>query len=76
VLGTGQVLDVLCKQYDVDVVLITAVRMTDARRMAIWSTCNEMEVDCRIFNVRFDDMPLAVQRKGEPSIEMVAGDGM
>lgn len=76
VLGTGQELDVLCKRYDVDIVLITAVRMTDARRMAIWSTCDELEVGCRIFNVRFDDMPHAVQREGEPSIEMVAGDGM
>lgn len=74
VLGTGSELETLCQKHDIDLVLITAVRMTDARRMAIWTACQEADVPCRVFDVRFDAMPAAV-RDYQQQLEVVAGDG-
>ncbi len=74
VLGTGSELETLCQKHDIDLVLITAVRMTDARRMAIWTACKEADVPCRVFDVRFDAMPAAV-RDYQQQLEVVAGDG-
>lgn len=74
VLGTGAELETLCRKHNIDVVLITAIRMTDARRMAIWSACQEAGIPCRVFDVRFDAMPAAV-RDHQQQLEVVAGDG-
>jgi UDP-GlcNAc:undecaprenyl-phosphate GlcNAc-1-phosphate transferase len=74
VVGAGSELERLCQNYDIDLVLITAVRMTDARRMAIWTACQEAGIPCHVFDVRFDAMPAAV-RDYQQQLEVVAGDG-
>lgn len=77
VLGTGQDVDALCQQHGVDVVLITAVRMTDARRMAIATACADAGVACRVFDIRFETIARGEAHPDEArSIEMVAGDGV
>lgn len=76
VLGNGRTLETLCAQHDVDVVLITAVRMTEVRRMAIWVACQDAGVACQAFDLSFSAVSTPDVPTYRPELEPVGGDGM
>jgi UDP-GlcNAc:undecaprenyl-phosphate GlcNAc-1-phosphate transferase len=51
VLGTFSELDEACRQHEVEEVLITAFRMSDTRKQKILARCQELDIDCRVFNL-------------------------
>ena len=53
VLGPGEELPALCKEHDIDVVLITAVRIAEERRQDIHALCRTAGVECRVFDLSF-----------------------
>ena len=59
VLGSFQDLKHLCRQHAVEEVLITASRMSDARKAEICTQCAEISVPCRMFTLSLE--PLIVQ---------------
>ncbi len=53
VMGSFEDLPLLCKQHEVEEVLITAFRMSDARKAEICGVCEQNGVGCRVFNLTF-----------------------
>ena len=57
VLGSFKDLQRVCEEHHIEEVLITASRMTDARKTAICAECGRLGVRCRLFHVAFHAPP-------------------
>jgi UDP-GlcNAc:undecaprenyl-phosphate GlcNAc-1-phosphate transferase len=51
VLGTFDDLEAICRQHEVEEVLITTFRLPEARKQNILARCRALDVDCRVFNL-------------------------
>ena len=51
VLGTFDDLERVCREHEVEEVLITAFRMPDSRKRRILSRCEALDIECRVFNL-------------------------
>ena len=70
VVGSFADLPELCRRYRVEEVLITAFRITEARRMEIGAACEEAGIECGVFSCSFTpfsaDASFAPSGDGEP----------
>lgn len=56
VYGTGADLVQVCREWDVDEVIVTTTTMPEARRRAVFERCREAEVPCTEFDVTVEPL--------------------
>lgn len=67
VLGTGEELAQICREHEVEEVLITSFRLSETRKRAIARLCREMDLSCHQFYFTFESLlmqsePEAIRR--------------
>ena len=56
VLGTGSDLVRICRQQNVDEVVVTTATMPESRRRAVYQTCQEADIPCTAFDVTVEPL--------------------
>ena len=62
VLGTGDDLVRVCRQHDVDEVVVTTTTLSEARQRVIYQHCQEADIPCKAFDVTVEPL------RPEPSV--------
>jgi UDP-GlcNAc:undecaprenyl-phosphate GlcNAc-1-phosphate transferase len=54
--GTGEDLVAVCREYDVDEVIVTTTTMPEARQQAVYRRCRDASIPCAAFDVTVEPL--------------------